>query len=147
MAAVTLPITAAGALVDALVDISPPRQRALAVAGKPIPAPVAVRALVDIGASCTFIDLWVVQALSLTPTGTSSILTAASGTTAHPCHRYDISLGVVMANQQTHSLPSVISAIDAGLAAHGFQLILGRDVLAHGRLFYDGKGQIFTLSF
>jgi len=75
------------------------------------------------------------------------MLTAATGTSGQPCNRYDIALAVLMANQQSHLLPTVISAIDAHLAPHGFQLLLGRDVLAFGTLFYDGKGRSFTLAF
>ncbi len=147
MPTVTLPITAAGALVDAIVGVSQARQRALVAVGMTIPGPVAVRALVDIGASCTCIDPTIAKQLSLSPTGAASMLTAATGTSGQPCNRYDIALAVVMANQQFHSLAAVISAIEAPLAPHGFQLILGRDVLAFGTLLYDGKSQSFTLMF
>jgi hypothetical protein len=145
MTAVTLPITAAGALIDALVSVSPARERALAAAGYAIPGPVAVRTLVDIGASCTCIDPAIAGQLSLSPTGASRMLTAATGTSGQPCNQYDIALTVLMANRQPHPIPLVIAAIDAHLAPHGFQLILGRDVLAFATLFY--KARSFTLTF
>ncbi len=49
-----------------------------------IPNPVAVKGLVDTGASCTVIDPTVVQRLGLTPTGSTMILTPSTGSTPHP---------------------------------------------------------------
>lgn len=53
---VTLPLSAAGPMMDVLVAVSAPLHHALQKAGKPVPPPQQARALIDTGASCTCID-------------------------------------------------------------------------------------------
>ena len=69
MPSITVPLSARGPIIDLAVAISAPRRAAMAEAGLAIPTPVAVKGLVDTGASCTVIDPAVVQELGLTPTG------------------------------------------------------------------------------
>jgi len=86
----TQPFGQDGALIDLDVGLSLPRQQALKKAGQPIPAAVRVRGLVDTGASLTAVDLTTLQALHLTPTGTTGVVTPTTGTTPHQLNQYDV---------------------------------------------------------
>ncbi len=50
------PITAEGALVEVLLGLAAPDVQALRQTGRPVPAPVAIRAMLDVGAEITCVD-------------------------------------------------------------------------------------------
>ncbi|MEA2560620.1 MAG: hypothetical protein QOH06_2124 [Acidobacteriota bacterium] len=133
-------------MLSAFVAVSEAKLAALKAAEQPIPAPVPVRALVDTGASCTCIDPSVLSALNLTPTGNVSLNTASSGQTPHSADQYDV--GFVIPNGNTplflRTIPVVATEL---LAAQGFHALLGRDILAHCILVYNGDMGFFTLAF
>jgi len=74
----SLPITAAGPVLDFYVGVSIPREGALKQAGKPVPNPVLVRGLIDTGASCTSVDPSILQALAIASTGTATVHTPST---------------------------------------------------------------------
>ncbi|HWK88868.1 MAG TPA: aspartyl protease family protein, partial [Longimicrobium sp.] len=81
-----------GPVVHAFVAVSPPRHDALVAAGQPVPTGVAVRALVDTGASCTCLDPSVISTLRLTPTGSVSVHTPSTGAAPHVTEQFDVSV-------------------------------------------------------
>src|SRR6266702_2828657 len=90
----TLQLSTQGPLLDAVVRISHDRHLALTAAGLVVPNPVPIRALVDTGASATCVDPSVLTALSLSPTGNTSMITPSTGATPISVDQYDVSLSV-----------------------------------------------------
>ena len=145
MPTLSAPISIAGPLIDCFIAVSQPRQNALARAGQPVPAPVAARALIDTGASCTCIDPRVVQPLGLTPIGVTQVHTPSTQGNVHGCSVYDASLVIrtPVGNLSIGTLP----VIEATLSVQGFEVLIGRDVLTKCMLVYDGPMNRFTLAF
>ena len=141
----TQPFGLAGALIDRTVGPSLPRQHALKKAGQSVPAAVRVRGLIDTGASLTAIDPVVLQALNLTPTGAIGILTPTTGATPHQLNQYDVQI-VILHPTLTHSF-HVLPVIKAVLGFQGFDVLIGRDMLAECLFLYDGRSGSFTLAF
>jgi predicted aspartyl protease len=106
-----------------------------------ISAPVAVTAMVDTGAQTTVLSPDVAAQLGLKPVGAVPIITP---TTTGPvqCDQFHVnvyfSADVVVEN---------VLAAQAPLMGHGFQCLIGRDVLQKGVLVYIGTQNQFTLTF
>lgn len=141
----TLQITPLGPVMDVLVGVSRPRAAALTQAGQPIPNPVAVRGLVDTGASCTCIDPGVLTSLNLTPTGSQPVHTPSTQGTPVNQLQYDVSL-ILPHPGISYSFHS-LAVIQSQLAVQGIQGLIGRDVLDRCLLVYDGPLGAFTLAF
>jgi hypothetical protein len=142
-----LPLEPGGAIIRVGFAVSGPRQEAMRNAGLEIPLPEMVRALVDTGASCTCLDTKVIKNLGLVPTGTASILTPSTGDKPHTCNQFDVAVGIVMGSNQVHLSSLIIPVVESELDSHGFQALLGRDVLDQGIFIYDGYRQTLTLAF
>lgn len=142
----TLQVTAAGPILSAYITVSEARAAALTEAGQPIPQPVLIRALVDTGASCTCVDPSVLATLNLTPTGSVSINTPSTGTTPHLADEYDVGLTIPDGASPLflQTIPVVASEL---LTSHGFHALIGRDILEHCLLVYNGKESFFSLAF
>ena len=136
-----------GPLIDLYVALSTPRLQLLQ-AGNPqavLPQPKLVKALVDTGASHTSIDLSLVQDLNLIPSGVASLITPTTGNVPCDALCYDVAVHIPF---PTGILWTQGLWVVTGLELHhqGFDVLLGRDILANGMLIYDGVHQQFTLS-
>ena len=147
MSVLTAPISVEGLIVSVGVCVSKPRADALHSAGQKVPPVSVVRGLIDTGADCTAIDLAVIQALGLIPTGTTRILTPSTGAGFHECNVYDVALFVLMGSSQVHTASLTTPIIESKLAVQGFDALIGRDVLSQGLLIYDGKAGTLSLAF
>ena len=107
--------------------------------GQSIPS-IKVNALIDTGASGTAISTKVVQQLNLIARGVTTISTPSSE--AHPTNVYDIDLHL----PNNVMIPN-IQAIEATLTTQNIDCLIGRDVLQHSVLIYNGYAKTFTLSF
>jgi predicted aspartyl protease len=108
--------------------------------GQTLPTPEAGLALIDTGASGTCIDEAAAQRLGLPVVDVATIASASHS--AIQQNVYPIQIEVI-------GLPITISApraIGAPLAAQGLLVLIGRDVLQHCTLFYNGITGSFTLS-
>lgn len=132
-------LQALGPTVDMRVWIGTPVENALKKAGSVIPSPVAVKGLIDTGATGSVIQASIAKALGLQPVGIVSISTPSSANV--PCYQYLVRL-VLPNNVIVEAL-----AIEAPLQGQLVQCLIGRDVLAHGVLVYTGYINQFTLSF
>jgi len=114
-------------------------------AGLAIPQPVLIRGLVDIGASNIAIDPTIIQSLGIQPTGSMSILTPSTGTTAHQVNTFDVAIVVPVA--PLNFTLAAIQVFGSSLNVQGIQALIGRDILSNCLLVYDGRAGIFSLAF
>jgi hypothetical protein len=115
-------------------------------AGRPIPAPIQLRALIDTGASCTNVDSTVLKTLGVPTTGTVACHTpSTTSTQPHVANQFDVSLVLV------HPLLTrtffAVPVVGSELSHQGIQALIGRDVLSFCLLTYDGQQQCFCLGF
>lgn len=145
MPILNLPLSPDGAILDVLIGVSEPRRQALAVAGQQIPPPIPIRALVDIGATTTSIVASILQPLGITPTGSIPVSTSLTGSSPVPCNQFDISL--ILMHPILSRIFGVVPVIECQPLSPSFQALLGRDLLAHCLLVYNGQGGTFSLAF
>lgn len=146
MPSVNINITELGPVVTVYIGVSAPRRVILERLGKPIPEPVRCQLLIDTGASRTNIDPWIIQTLSLTPTGCVEVHTpSTTAGNAHICHQYDVSLTIP--HPGINRIFNAISVLEAALSHQGLDGLLGRDILANCLFVYNGELGIYTLSF
>jgi predicted aspartyl protease len=102
----------------------------------------AVRSLmlVDTGASGSAVDLEIIEKLGLQPTGAISIATPSHE--HHDVLTYDIDL--IIEQNQFHL--SDVPVFATGLKNQGIHGLIGRDVLQHMLLVYNGYSGDFTLA-
>jgi hypothetical protein len=144
----TLQIEGGGPILSASVSVSEPRLAALKAAGRAIPQPVAIRALVDTGASCTCVDPTVLNTLGLTPTGSVSVNTPSTGATPHDTYQFDVALLIPGPSNSSPLVFQTIPVVSAELlAAQTFHALIGRDILDKCVLVYNGGMKLFTLAF
>lgn len=108
--------------------------------GKSLPKPISGIALIDSGASSTCIDDTAAQQLSLPVVNVVNVASASHAST--PQNVYPIQIELI-------GLPISIeapNAIGAALTPQGLLALIGRDVLQHCTLFYNGITGEITLS-
>ena len=141
-------LQAEGALVDVILGWSESRARQLRAALRPVPPPITTRALVDSGAEITCVDAALIQQLGLPPGGTVGanlpsqgglsfgFLTDASMTVVHPS-----------GNPRDHLEIRNHTVLELSLRSLGYDILIGRDILARCRFFYHGPGNWFLLAY
>lgn len=137
-------LAVAGPLLEVEVNIPKPLIDLLSSQNQPIPSPMSGVALIDTGASRTCVELTVLSGLGINPIGIANVGTA-SGTT--PCQLFPARLSFP-ALSVTVDFGSVISVNLQGQTVDGHAIIvlIGRDILSRGLLFYSGNGGFFTLA-
>jgi predicted aspartyl protease len=108
--------------------------------GKTLPEPISGVALIDTGATSTCIDDVAAKQLQLPVVNVVNVASASHASTQQ--NVYPIQIEVV-------GLPISIeapNAIGAALAAQGLLALIGRDVLQHCTLHYNGVTGEITLS-
>jgi hypothetical protein len=144
----TVSFTQGVPIIDLVVTVSAARRVALEAARIPIPAPLAVRGLVDTGASHTCVDFSIFQALQLQPTGSVPMHTPSTAGVPMAADTYDVA--IIIPSSPT-SLPFLranmqVSAADL-LPSQGFHVLVGRDILADCMVTYNGAMQLLTLAY
>ena len=145
MPTLTLALDYAGRpIIELYVGVSAAAQAAL-FAGKPRPAVMALRALIDTGTSRTVVEEGFLVELGLDETGAAWLRSATTGAQPVLAKRYAVSLA--LAEDVTGVLAADLEVIAAeSLGALGVQALLGRDVLNSCILLYDGPGRIVSLT-
>jgi len=140
-------ITADGAVVNVLIGVSQARRQTLRRVSFPVPAPSALRAVLDTSSFATLADIQAIAPLGVTPFMRRRFLTSATGATPHVRDVYKLSVTLLDDGGTTLAywpsvdvLPAVFLPTDA---VHG---VIGRDLLATAVLHFDGKGGSFTLT-
>ncbi len=127
-----------GPVVQVSVTIEQNAGRGLTASGKSLPTPISGLALIDTGASNTCIDEQAAKELGLPVIDVANMQSATHDN--HPCNIYPIQIITPII---TLNAPR---AMGAALASQGLLVLIGRDVLEHCTLFYNGPVGQFTLS-
>ncbi|MDA8079985.1 MAG: aspartyl protease family protein [Nitrospiraceae bacterium] len=137
-----------GPILTVVFSVSAERHEALTKAGAVIPKPVPIRALLDTGASSTCVDPSVFKSLSLTPTGTVQMVTPSTGKDPVDVDQYDV--GIIIPGVSPDTPPFVLPILPVcctDLAMQGIHALIGRDVLEHCVLTYNGSTNLFILAY
>ncbi len=141
-------VSTLGPVVQVHIGPSHPRIQALEAAEMAVPAAIVANLLIDTGASMTALNSVIPKRLGLLPTGLVPVHTPSTSGGTIDFEVFDV--GLVFASTHAGSPHHIVRALPVtanGNAFHGFDGLLGRDVLAHARLIYSGFDQIFLLSF
>jgi predicted aspartyl protease len=139
----TLPIPpqlVRGPIVQVTVGVGQQIATQVLQAGGTLPVPISGFALIDTGATTTCIDEDAAQQLQLPAIDVVTISSASHSSTQQ--NVYPIQIGVV-------GLPITVNAprsIGAPLKGQGILVLIGRDVLQHCVLVYNGQAGSFTLA-
>jgi len=135
----------AGPLLQVQVEVPQALAAYLSGQGQPIPAPQSGWALIDTGATRTCVDKDVLTKLGVKPTGTIK-----TGTAAGQVEQllFPAKLSFPAAGNFQVEFGSVIAVDLRGQAVAGANVVVlvGRDVLSHCLLVYNGPAGIFTLA-
>ena len=144
----TIPFTSGQPILNVAVGVSQKRQAQMAKLGLPVPNVIFVRGFVDTGASRTGVDNRVLHKLGTlsSPTGVLSVRTPSTGKTAHTLRQYDIGLVLVHSARQ-YKWCELLAVTGNDFSTSGFDVLIGRDVLAGCVLVYDGGANSFILAF
>jgi predicted aspartyl protease len=103
------------------------------------PPPVSAHAMIDTGATGTFIREDLVEILDIKPVGAVMFSTPSSDNVKS----YEYLIRLLFPNR----VDVETIAIAAPLRGQHIQCLIGRDVLKHGVFIYTGYTETFTLSF
>jgi hypothetical protein len=145
MPVLTLQLDQDGPIIRLLVGVSAPRETALKQANQPVPQPVAIRALLDTGASCSCIVASALTPLALQSTGTAQVNTPSTGNVPMSCSQYDVSLTVL--HPHVNFLIPAMPIVECQSLSGNYQALLGRDFLALALFVYDGPADRFSLGY
>jgi Aspartyl protease len=143
----TRQLTNGSPIVIAVLRVTQARADALAAANLAVPPLQRMTALVDTGASCTCVDPAIIQALGLSPTGSTLMFTPSTGAQGVVTDQYDASLQIYCTAQQAPLEIPIIAVVSSNLRVQGIDAIVGRDVLQYCLLSYNGASGFFTLAF
>jgi len=89
------------------------------------------------------------QSLQLTPTGSTAMNTPSTGALPHTANQYDVSIIIpgASANHPQYYIHTLAVVEAQLLTAQGFHALIGRDVLSHCFLAYNGTTNLFTLAY
>ena len=134
-----------GAIIDLSIGVSEPTRQAMQSAGKAVPPPILIRALVDPGASSTSIVKSVLPPLGLSPTGFVPVTTPTTGSTAVIFDEYEVSLTIVHA--ELARIFDNVPILGCQPLSDDYQALFGRDLLKFCTFFYNGPDDTFSLAF
>lgn len=135
-----IPLMRMGPQLDVEVHVPQALEDLFSQQGKPVPKPIAGKALIDTGASITAVDDSIIISLGVQPVGVTAVHTPS---------------GSVQQNQYPvrfsfpgSGLPglSVHQAIGSILLPQGIVALIGRDALSSVVLVYNGPGGFVTLA-
>lgn len=135
-----------GPILEVILGITVPRQKALERNAMNVPSPVSARMLIDTGASHSSIDQRYVSVLDLRSVGKVQIHTPSTGQTPVVADEFDIAITVRGSEGHSHLIP-ITPVFSCDHSEQGIDGLFGRDVLNEAVFLYDGFRKIYTLSF
>lgn len=144
----TREIAPEGPIITAIVGVSSQRAAALRAAKQAVPAPIPLRGIIDTGASGTCVDAPVFARLGLVPRGVVLVNTPSTGAQPHQAAQYDVCIFLPGVTPGSLSLTlGSLPVLASDLSAQGIQILVGREVLRHCVLIYNGGTGSYTLAF
>jgi len=131
---------AIGPQLDVEVHVPDALASILTQQGKPIPKPVAGKALIDTGASITAVDGSIIQSLGVQPVGVATVHTPSGSAQQN---QYPVKFMF-----PGSGLPPLIAsqAIGSVLQSQGIVALIGRDSLSSVVFVYNGGAGMITLA-
>lgn len=143
-------ISQSGPIMGISVSVSQSRQKELEDANIPVPTSLILNGMIDTGASGTHVDPAAIAPLGLVPRGQIHCTTASTDEKGALLDQYELGLSIYQ-NTLPHGhgfiIFPVILATASSLRHQGFDILIGRDVLARCLFVYDGRRNIFSLAF
>lgn len=136
-------MTEHGPIIHVIVMQSSPYVDALKAAGQKPSKPIRVRALIDTGAACTAVDQALVSRLGLMSIGTAKIHTPSTAGAYVERPQFDGLIAIEQVERGPLHMPLPLLATE--LTAGGFEVLIGRDILARCVFHYDGPHRSFSL--
>lgn len=128
-----------GAVIPLRVGFSRADEAAARASGRPVPAPVAVRALVDTGSGRSIVQRDLARELDLRPVGRVEIDTPSSVDLAVPEYYVRFWFDDLTGPE--------VKVIEAPLRVPRVRALIGRDLLERAHFEYDGPTGRFELRF
>jgi len=128
-----------GPIIEIHFSISQELEKKYKEEGKPVPKPIATRALIDTGASACVVKKEIPQALGLEPIGVIKISTPSHKDIE--CYQYFMRM-VIPVQGIAYQGPFIAAALEE----QNINSLIGRDILANGILIYIGYMNQFTFS-
>jgi hypothetical protein len=148
MPVLTAALAAEGAIVSVLVGLSAASAQALRNSLRPVPSPASTKAMIDTGAEVTCVNSALVQSLGLAFGGTVlANLPAHGGVTVGALHDANLTVLHPSGNARDNLVVQNLTVLELPLASLGYEVLLGRDVLAGCRFFYHGPRGRFQLAY
>ena len=144
MPILTGPLSANTALAELIIGVGAVHAAALVRAGRPVPPALVVRALIDTGAKRTCVDARVIAALDVLSTDVRHVRTVATGPMPLVTRVFNLA---IMGGPASAVINPELAVLEANLAHHGIDCLLGRDALQSCVLVYDGPARRFSLAF
>jgi hypothetical protein len=141
-------VSAEGPMVNVEIGWSHHTARTPRLALRPIPPPLAGRAVLDTGAEVTCADPAFVRNLGLPFAGVALLNLPAHGGLSI-ASRAEASLTIVhpSGNPADNLVLPHLSVMELALAGIGYEVLIGREVLAKCRLLYNGPRNRFRLAY
>lgn len=134
-----------GPIITLVVGISFAKHEVFKKQGMTAPPPVILDFLVDSGASHTVVDARAIAPLGISPSGITYIHTPTTGETPMPMQQFDVSL--FLHHPENSKMIPNLAVTASDFSQQKIQGLLGRDVLEHCLLVYDGRANSFALAF
>jgi hypothetical protein len=149
MPTITQSISPLGPVIDVWIGVTEARANILLAEGGVVPNWQAARLLIDTGASNTCIDPCVIAPLGLTPTGVAQVQTPSTEGKHHEVPVYDLRLILHAPNVKAPGTRffDALPVMACQLESQGIQGLLGRDILEHCTLVYNGDAGVWMLCF
>ena len=133
-------------VVTLYVSPSEPQIEARQAIGERSPPPVGIVAMVDTGASRSFVQRSVIEQLGVEPVGEDLVYTASSGPEPELLGVYAVQM--FFPGMTGGVLDPDLRVIGSdGMVGLGVQALIGRDLLGRCLLFWNGPESQFTLAF
>ena len=140
----TVMIGSDGPAIDLAVAVGRAWQRRLATQGTPVPSPTTVWALIDTGSDLSVVHPQILQQLGVQATGSVRIRRPGAGGGFRLAAMFDIQFSVGGVSPGTHWISTRVVGVAPSTPT--VLALLGRDVLEHCTLFYNGPRGKLTLS-
>ena len=140
----TVMIGSDGPTIDLAVAVGSTWQRRLVTQGISSPSPSTVRALIDTGSDLSVVHPQVLRQLGVQATGSIRIRRPGAGGGFHLAAVFDIQLSIGGVRSRAPWISTTVVGVAPSTPA--ILALIGRDVLEHCTLFYNGPRGELTLS-